>query len=272
MVEEIIIRDNNNVFAAVATSGATADAGSFDDADLTAMINADKSVNIDGEGIAKASDGGFWIASEGAGTLSDTAKYPIEKLNFIFKTDAWGVIEEVITLPSAVNDLQIRFGFEGIAEYNGKAYVAFQRAWQGETDVRIGIYDVAGKTWEFVNYELDAAESQNGGWVGLSDITSLGGGEFLIVERDNQSGPDAAIKRLYRIAIDGDADKTITAAEKTLVRDLLGNLQATGGLVPEKIEGQAVMPNGDVYIINDNDGVDDNSGETQLINLGAILN
>ncbi len=65
---------------------------------------------------------------------------------------------------------------------------------------------------------------------------------------------------------DGD---TIT---KTLVRDLLDDLKNTGGLVPEKIEGSAIMANGDVYIINDNDGVDDNSGETQLINLGKIIN
>ena len=44
-----------------------------------------------------------------------------------------------------------------------------------------------------------------------------------------------------------------------------------GGLVPEKIEGAALMANGDVLIINDNDGVDDNSGETQLLNLGNIV-
>ena len=31
------------------------------------------------------------------------------------------------------------------------------------------------------------------------------------------------------------------------------------------------MANGDVLIINDNDGVDDISGETQLLNLGNIV-
>lgn len=31
------------------------------------------------------------------------------------------------------------------------------------------------------------------------------------------------------------------------------------------------MANGDVLIINDNDGVYDNSGETQLLNLGNIV-
>ena len=48
-------------------------------------------------------------------------------------------------------------------------------------------------------------------------------------------------------------------------------LEAPGGLLYEKIEGMAVMDNGDVYVCNDNDGVDDNSGETQLLNVGGIL-
>ena len=43
------------------------------------------------------------------------------------------------------------------------------------------------------------------------------------------------------------------------------------GHYPEKVEGMAVMDNGDVYVCNDNDGVDDNSGETQLLNVGGIL-
>ena len=60
---------------------------------------------------------------------------------------------------------------------------------------------------------------------------------------------------------------------KQLVRDLIaeGDLTATGGLIAEKIEGSAVTPDGNVYIINDNDGVDDNSGETNLIDLGGLL-
>ena len=67
------------------------------------------------------------------------------------------------------------------------------------------------------------------------------------------------------------AGDTVT---KTLVRDLIveGDLSAAGGAIPEKIEGLAVTLDNTVYIVNDNDGVDDNSGETQLINLGnAIL-
>ncbi|TVZ39667.1 hypothetical protein P886_4074 [Alteromonadaceae bacterium 2753L.S.0a.02] len=272
LVAETTIMDSNNVFAGVTTSGATEDPASFDAVDLAAMINSDKSVNIDPEGIARASDGGFWVASEGAGTMSDTEGRPIQSLNFLFKTDAYGVIEDVVSLPSEVNALQVRFGFEGVAEYLGKLYVAIQRAWEGEANPRIGIYDIVSETWEFVYYPLDARESQNKGWVGLSDISAMGNGEFLIVERDNQGGPDAAIKRLYKINL---ASYTPGATiVKTPVRDLMlaGDLTASGGLTPEKIEGSAVMANGDVFIINDNDGVDDNSGETRLINLGNILN
>lgn len=269
LFSETTIKDSNNVFASFPTSGPDSDPNSFDAEDLAAMINEDKSVNIDPEGIAKSADGGFWVASEGAGTFTETDNRPIEKLNFLFKTDPNGVIEDVVTLPDSVNDIQVRFGFEGVAEYNGQLVVAVQRAWGGEANPRLGIYDIASESWSFVFYPLDAAESQNGGWVGLSDISSLGDGKFLVLERDNQGGPDAAIKRLYKIDLN-DVTEGETIA-KTLVRDLMPDLAATGGLTYEKVEGSAVMSNGDVYIINDNDGVDDNSGETQLINLGKIL-
>lgn len=49
------------------------------------------------------------------------------------------------------------------------------------------------------------------------------------------------------------------------------DLAAPGGLIPEKIEGLAVTRHGQVWIVNDNDGVDDNSGETELLNLGHLF-
>ncbi len=271
------VLDNNGVFAAIdavdlADPGVVDDDPTrievFDEADLDALINDDGSVNIDPEGIAKASDGGFWIASEGSGTIGDAGR-PINSLNFIFKTDASGVIEDVITLPAEMNAIQFRFGFEGIAEYDGAAYVTFQRPWGGEDNVRIGVYDVASESWSFLFYKLDAPESPAGGWVGLSDITSLGGGEFLVLERDNQGGPDARVKRLYRIDVTGLNNGDVVT--KTLVDDLMDNLATPGGPIAEKIEGSAVTLSGNVWIVNDNDGVDDNSGETQLMNLGDIL-
>lgn len=293
------IMDSNDVFSSLATSGAAGNPDSFDDVDLAAMISTDKSMNIDPEGIAHRQDGmGFWVASEGAGTVFNTTSAttsdttsgaletkarPIEKLNMIFKTDTDGVIEEVITLPNEINAKQRRFGFEGVDEYNGKLYIAFQRPWIDtvdftdpahpvstlETNPRIGVYDLISKIWEFYFYPLETASSQYEGWVGLSDITSLDDGSFLVIERDNQGGPDGAIKRLYRFSVAGLTDGD--TVDKTLVDDLMDDLSSTGGMTYEKIEGSAVTSSGDVYIINDNDGVDDNSGETQLMKLEGLF-
>lgn len=57
-----------------------------------------------------------------------------------------------------------------------------------EENPRIGIYNIADDTWKFAYYPLDPRESQLGGWVGLSDISNAGGGNYLVLERDNQVG------------------------------------------------------------------------------------
>ena len=234
---------------------------------VNAQTNSDNSVNLDIEGIDVASDGGFWIATEGAGTQGDTDR-PVESVNAIYKVSPDGVLEQAIALPDNVNSLQVRFGLEGISEYNGSLYVVFQRAWGNEDQPRIGIYNIAEQNWRFVFYPLDAAASQNGGWVGLSDIASLGEGRFAIIERDNQAGPDAAIKKLYSVNLQDAQDNTTIT--KTLLKDLMPSINATGALTYEKIEGVALNANNMLYIINDNDGVDDNSGETQLLNIGNL--
>ncbi len=284
---EIHVKDSNDVLAAIATAtanpGAAEDDASradvFDDLDLAQLINADKTVNLDFEGIATATGGGFWLASEGAGTVGEAGR-PVNSLNFLVKTDDDGVITKVVTLPASINSQQVRFGFEGVAEHGGFVYVAFQRQWNGEADARIGVYDIALDSWSFLKYPLEAPASQNGGWVGLSEISvigdGLGGGEFMVIERDNQAGPDAAIKRLYKFDVTGLLPNTDPAlapsVSKVLVRDLLGDLADSGGLVTEKIEGAAIARDGKVYVVNDNDGVDNHSGETRLLRFGTILN
>ena len=262
---EIRITDPNGLIAALATSlPDTASTSTFDDADLPALVNtADQSVNIDPEGIAIASSGGFWIASEGA--LGKSA-------NLIFKVSATGVIENIIQLPADVNAKQTSNGFEGIAEADGKLVVAFQLPWTGDmaNHARIGVYDLTTQTWSFMSYPLDVVTSVNGGWVGLSEIMALGSNRFAVIERDNQAGPDATIKKIYRIDLTGKVDGNVLS--KTLVRDVLPDLRATRGHVLEKIEGLARLADGNVYLVNDNDGLDKGNGETQLIKLGKIFN
>ncbi|PJG86005.1 esterase-like activity of phytase family protein [Conservatibacter flavescens] len=228
------------------------------------LVNEDRSVNIDPEGIATDNDGNLWIASEGAGTVGDK-KRPVSTHNFLLKLNKAGEILQVITLPETVNNMQVRFGFEGVAVENNKVYVAFQAPWGDEKHPRLGIYDLGKQDWEFVYYPLDPVESQAGGWVGVSDLSPQGNGIFWVLERDNRAGPDAAIKRIYEINL--SEFKPNSVLTKKLVRDLMPDLAKANGLIPEKIEGLTTTQDGRVFIVNDNDGVDDNNGETQLIEI-----
>ena len=125
------------------------------------------------------------IAMDGAGTFDDPVRN-ITSNNLLIKVDNDGVIEQVVGLPVDVNAIQFRFGFEGVAEDGDHLVVAFQRAWNDEANPRLGVYNKAHDMWKFLFYPLDTVESQNGGWVGLSEISPLGNGQFFVLERDDQ--------------------------------------------------------------------------------------
>lgn len=230
--------------------------------------------DFDLEGIAVDPAGGFWLASEGRNDASSGRD------NAIVKVDAAGVIEQEVLLPAnLLADGWTSSGFEGLALSDDGAYVyaVIQREWASDAgrQVKIGRYDIAAGTWAFVAYALDAVESPAGGWVGLSEITALGDGEFAIIERDNALGPDARIKRVYSVDLSSAAFTEYTTGvvlpvvDKTLRADLLGDLAANSVWTPDKLEGLAVAADGDVYVVTDNDGLDDAVGQTVFLNLGA---
>lgn len=266
--KEIVLRDGKGLLAAVSPD----------------QVNANNTVNLDLEGIAVSADGGFWVVSEGAGSVNDDSR-PVTSLDLLLHADKDGLIDDVVTLPGSTNDRQIRFGFEGVAATGAAGsevlYVAFQREWVNDPKgyVRIGRYEEATDKWSFFYYPLDAATSPNGGWVGLSDITALNGTEFAILERDNQGNDDATIKRIYKVSVAGktpaadpaSGTPTFPVLNKTLVHDLIPEFAATGGMVLEKLEGMTVTADGEVLVVNDNDGVDDSNGETQLFRLGTLF-
>jgi len=267
--EEIVLTDSMGELAAIDSN----------------MVNDDSTVNLDQEGIAIRKSGGFWVASEGAGTIGDASR-PFSSFDLILGVDANGVIEQVIQLPESTNARQVRFGFEGVTSTgtggNEILYVAFQRAWADDKEdhVRIGRYDVTNGDWSFFYYPLEIPQSDFGGWVGLSEITALDEDNFLVIERDNQGNADAAIKRIYKFSITGLTPMSDTVlgtmpnfpvVDKMLVRDLMKDLVKTKGLILEKIEGMAVTAEGDLFIVNDNDGVDDSNGETQLLEVKGVL-
>jgi hypothetical protein len=242
--------------------------------------DAGETVDLDPEGIAVRADGGFWVASEGAGSVDDPSR-PVTSLNLLVKADVDGKILEIVELPDAVNDLQRRFGFEGVTSVGSGddevLYVAFQREWVDDPSglVRIGRYEVSTGDWTFYYYPLDPRESPNSGWVGLSEVVALDAETFAVIERDNQGGPDARIKRIYAFSVAGVTPRpqggVFPELEKTLVRDLIPYLIADNGAVIEKVEGLGVLADGSAVVVTDNDGVDDSSGETQFLLLEGLF-
>ena len=93
---------------------------------------------------------------------------------------------------------------------------------------------------------------------------------MYILERDNQGGPDKRVARVYSVD-PSELSWSGEVAEKTLVYDVLNILKSDSqGLTPEKVEGLAVSSNG-MYIMNDNDGVDDYNGATFVSFISLIL-
>ncbi|WP_430514148.1 esterase-like activity of phytase family protein [Pannonibacter phragmitetus] len=228
---------------------------------------------FDLEGISLAKDGGFWLVSEG-----NPEKEGVPHL--LVKADANGKVTEEISLPEALVAQSKRFGFEGVAEFErgGKTLVvtAIQREWGDDAKglVKLGIYNPADKSWGFVHYPLDKPKSAAGGWVGLSEITHLGGERFAVLERDNQGGEFAAIKQITVIDLAGiepvALGGTLPVVEKTVKLDLVPTLASTKGWLLDKPEGFAVTADGRMILVTDNDGVDDAPGETQIFTLGSV--
>ena len=117
----------------------------------------------------------------------------------------------------------------------------------------------------------DAREAEEG-WVGLSEITAHGD-HVYVVERDNQIGAAARIKRLYRVPVDQLGPATLggplPVVQQEAVRDFLPDLMASGGYAVDKVEGFAIDVGGQGYAVTDNDGVGDSNGETLFFRAGS---
>jgi uncharacterized protein YjiK len=239
--------------------------------------------NYDLEGIAQAADGTFWLASEGAGNAPTATT-----ANLLVHVAADGTVLEEVALPAEIAARQKSNGYEGVtiegAGSEERVYVAFQREWANDPVglVRIGEYRPHTGKWKFYWYPLDAVESPAGGWIGLSEITALGGRAFLIIERDNQAGRDARVKRIYHFDLDdgrtpqqagtnGNGNgQAFPYVNKTLIYDLMEDYEGLHGWVPEKVEGLTVDADGEVFVVTDNDGVNGSTGETHFLSIGFI--
>ncbi|CAN5385179.1 esterase-like activity of phytase family protein [soil metagenome] len=220
-------------------------------------------LTLDVEGISARPDGGFYLAVEGEEGSG----------NELVRVSAEGAVEERITLPEDIAAGLGGQGLEGVAVDGDIVWVALQREIKGDPAgvVRLGRFTPGSGEWEWFGYPLESTDA-DGDWIGLSEIT-VHDGALLVLERDKRNGPDARIKAVYRVGLPDGAGSTSAGQAppmltKTLARDLLPDLQAPNGWVQEKVEGMTVGGNGNLYVVTDNDGLDDASGETVFLDLG----
>ncbi|WMS42464.1 esterase-like activity of phytase family protein [Acuticoccus sp. MNP-M23] len=211
---------------------------------------------IDLEGISTDGEGGFWLASEG--------RTDREIPHALLHVDASGAILEEVAFPDTLLANEIRFGAEGVTKIGETLWIAMQREWKDDEKglVKLVSYNLESGAWGAVHYPLETPET---GWMGLSEITA-DGERVLIVERDNQIGGNARVKRLYSVPtaemVPAELGAKLPVVNKTLVRDFLPDLAAYNGYTVDKLEGFAIDANGKAYAVTDNDGTDDSSGET----------
>ena len=220
---------------------------------------------LDLEGIAVDGNGGFWLASEGR-----TDRLVPHALLHVKDT---GAIDKEIGLPTELLAHEIRFGFEGVALAGDTLWMAVQREWKDDTAgmVKLVAYNTEDDTWGAVHYPLDAPTE--GAWIGLSEITIKGDFAY-IVERDNQVGTNAVTKKLYRVAlaqmVPAALGSDLPVVTKELVYDFMPDLAVLNGYTAEKVEGFAIDAAGIGYVVTDNDGTDNSSGETLFWSIGAV--
>lgn len=219
-------------------------------------LGTDKN-GLDTEGIALDKDGNFWISDEYG--------------PFVAKVDKKGnIIEKYgpgMGLPKILADRVPNRGSEGVTvDENGHVFALIQSP-----------LDIDGKTGKTAKYtrivELDPVTKQttmyaypvdtgykNTGAAKLGDITSIGNGQFLMIEQGKQNGEMQNL--IYKVDLNGATpvadngdleygrlDSSFVPAKKELVLDL----RAQGWNI-EKAEGLVLMPDRrTIVVVNDND-------------------
>ncbi|MGO5131865.1 esterase-like activity of phytase family protein [Mitsuokella jalaludinii] len=221
---------------------------------------------LDTEGLALDRDGNFWISDEYG--------------PFIIKADKNGNILEKYApgqgLPSILRCRVPNRGSEGITvDERGHIFALIQSPLNidGQTAktakyTRIVEFDPLTKETRMYAYPVDTGY-KNTGAAKLGDITSIGNGQFLMIEQGKQHGKmqnliyKVDLRQASVIADNGDLeygrlDGKIKPAAKELVLDLRAH-----GWDIEKAEGLALLPDRrTIAVVNDNDfgidvGVDD---------------
>ncbi|MFM1944183.1 MAG: hypothetical protein RI897_3165 [Verrucomicrobiota bacterium] len=253
----------------------------------------------DTEAVFEEADGSFWSCDEYRPSIYhfDAAGVLIKRYVPVGTAAAAGQPagffgEEV--LPATLAQRRQNRGFEALAAYNGKVYAFVQSPLRNPATLSNGSLN-AMKNVRVV--ELDPAtdevrqfiyvmDNPNDPTLGsrpdkIGDAVSLGNGDFLVVERDddtiyNTTESSQIEKRIYRFNLNGATELSdaleadfATAAGKTvdqasideltsnginpILKTLYVDLNQAGYNMVEKVEGLTVIDPWTIALINDND-------------------
>lgn len=246
-------------------------------------------LGADLEGIVKAGDGTYWMVDEYRPAIYhfDATGRMIDR----FVPIGSGAATGTETLPAVYARRRANRGFEAVA-LEGTTLYAFIQSPLDNPDVANDANSRAGSvtrilaidtttgqpTGEYL-YKLDGRGNLPGSSDKIGDAVSLGGGKFLVMERDDDVGA-AADKRIYSIDLAGATNilglpdtfastggktiEQITDAERAAVTEIVGGIQvapktlvidlhAAGFDFVDKMEGLTLIDANTIAVINDND-------------------
>jgi hypothetical protein len=282
--------------------------------------------SFDSEGFVPLKNGNYLFADEYGPSVWEFDRTGTKVREFqvpenLRPRTATGGLDYVNGRPTIVTGRQDNRGYEGLtlSPDGTKAYAILQDPLvnEGNPDgrrgrfLRIVEFDVAsGQSTGQYAYELESLADINarlpgteddfgansqGRNIGVSSITALADGSFLVIERDNrglgveENGADPLLigtKRVYRIRLDGATDISgqvlsggllpagAQAVEKELYLDVQAALESAGLNSVEKLEGLTFGPlladgSLSMYIVSDNDFSVTQSGSGQQFDVCA---
>lgn len=249
-------------------------------------------------------NGSFWMVDEYRPAIYHFNKNGRLKERFVPEGTAAAAGQPAGTfgteaLPAVLGQRRQNRGFEAVAVEDGKVYAIVQSPLRnpetlsngtlnGLRNVRVVEFDPKRQSTRQYLYVMDNANlgpTPNTRPDKIGDMASLGDGQFLVVERDDDSvnsGDTSATieKKVYRFSFDGATDIsglpdlfTVTRAgasvqvsvEQMTPEELASagvtpigktlhvDLNAVGYNVVEKVEGLAVLDRNTIAVVNDND-------------------
>ncbi|MBD2315171.1 choice-of-anchor I family protein [Desertifilum sp. FACHB-1129] len=251
-------------------------------------------LGIDAEGVVIAPDGTFWIVDEYRPSIYHFAADG----TLIERYVPEGLPSEVGTpaLPADYAKRRPNRGFEAVAYEDGKIYAFMQSPLQNPVStatatIRILEFDVATKTTtgEYLYIQEDVGNAANDPSDKIGDAVALGNGQFLVIERDSGFGQTSQ-KKVFRINLNeatnlqtlpstvleaGETFDSLTPAQlatkniKPVPKEIYADLTALGYDFTDKPEGLALIDEGTIAVLNDNDFGDNPTIRTGL---GIIRN